>query len=142
MQIDIGKVRLIKTLDIYKGQLEGIFTDELITYQSDFAYINITHTPFTSKMVNNLLRRGIPFSFYPLNLSEYIEHARYTVEGGLDTTKVLLADYILLPQNLIGLTGQELLDKVAEHTNMVKEESWDDQFDNGNLYSVRQFMEV
>lgn len=142
MQIDIGKVRLIKTLDIYKGQLEGIFTDELITYQSGFAYINITHAPFTSEIVNTLLRQGIPFSFYPLSLSEYIKHTRYTVEGELDTTKVLLADYILLPQNLIGLTGQELLDKVAEHTNMMKEESWDDQFDNGNLYSVRQFMEV
>lgn len=142
MQIDIGKVRLIKTLDIYKGQLEGIFTDELITYQSGFAYINITHAPFTSKIVNNLLRQGIPFSFYPLNLSEYIEHTRYTVEGELDVSKVLLADYILLPHELIGLTGQELLDKVTEHTNKVKEVSWDDQFDNGNLYSVRQFMEV
>lgn len=142
MQIDIGKVRLIKTLDIYKGQLEGIFTDELITYQSGFAYIDITHAPFSSKIVNNLLRQGIPFSFYPLNLSEYIEHTRYTVEGELDTYKVLLADYILLPHELTGLTGQELLDKVTEHTNKVKEESWDDQFDNGNLYSVRQFMEV
>ena len=142
MQIDIGKVSLIKTLDIYSRQLEGIFTNELITYQSGFAYIDITHSPFSSKIVNNLVRQGIPFSFYPLNLSEYIEHTRYTVEGEVDVTKVLLADYVLLPHELIGLTGQELLDKVAEHTNMVKEESWDDQFDNGNLYSVRQFMEV
>ena len=142
MQMAIGKVRLIKTLDIYRGQLEDIFTNGIISYQSGFAYIDITHSPYSSKVVNSLLRQGIPFSFYPLNLSEYIEHTRYTVEGEMDATEVLLADYILLPHELTGLTGQELLDKVAEHTNLVKETSWDDQFDNGKLYSVRQFMEV
>ena len=47
MQIDIGKVSLIKTLDIYSRQLEGIFTNELITYQSGFVYIDITHSPFS-----------------------------------------------------------------------------------------------
>ena len=42
---------------------------------------------------------------------------------------------------VINMAPADIAAKVAQHHQSVNEPSWDDQYSNGNLYSVKQFME-
>lgn len=140
MSIAIGRHKVIKTLSRYKKRLEAIFPPENIDYDGVFCFINLKSVNRID-CANTLKTQGIPHDYYPTDLAEEIRYTRFTDEGELDVSSTLLADYILFPGDLINMAPADIVAKVAQHHQSVNEPSWDDQYSNGNLYSVKQFME-
>ena len=136
----IGRDHTLKALAVHESRLQSLFEHDVVMLIGGFTYVNLRADISLDKL-GRLVEQGLPFNYYPTDLSKSIIYTRFNEDGTTTVTENLLGEYILIPEELIDLTAAQLFDKVQEHAASIKEPSWDDQEDLGYLYTIKKFME-
>lgn len=129
VQIPLGNKERVKTILVDK--MADIRTD------NNFCYVDYHSIEIPS--LDSYKKMGIAFNYFPNSISLPITTVRFTNEGKMIEETYPMYNFIINPFEL----SEDASEAVARASRLVKtmDSGWENQVENGNLYSVSKLME-
>ena len=129
VQIPLGNSARVKT----------ILVDKLVDIQEDDNFCYIRYLTGDTPNLDSYKKMGIAFNYFPDSLGHLIFTVRFSNEGRLIEVSTPMSDFIINPFELTENIG-EAAAKASRSIEFV-DRGWENQVENGNLYSVSKLME-
>ena len=129
VQIPIGNRARVKT----------ILVDKKVSTQLDGNFCYVIYHSNETPALNSYKKMGIAFNYFPDSLGQLISTVRFSNEGKMIEEVVPMLNFIINPFEL----SEDIEGTMAKASSMVKtvDRGWENQVENGNLYSVSKLME-
>lgn len=129
LQIPLGNKERVKTILVDK--MADIRTD------NNFCYVDYHSIEIPS--LDSYKKMGIAFNYFPDSLGQSIVTVRFSNEGKMIEEAVPMLIFLINPFELT----EDVHEAMAKASYAVKfaDRGWENQVENGNLYSVSKLME-
>ena len=129
VQIPIGNEARVKT----------ILVDKHVSTRTDENFCYIAYHLLDTPSLDSYKKMGIAFNYFPDSFNQSVVIVRFTDEGKMKEETCPMTSFIVNPF--------ELIENAREATTRVSllvkhmDSGWENQVENGNLYSVSKLME-
>lgn len=134
-----GNYKFVQIPLANKVRVENILSDKIATNRTDINFCYILYHPLDNPTLDSYKKMGVAFNYFPVNLSEAVVTVRFTKEGKMMEETIALSLFIINPfelsEDISAATTK------AFHSNRFVDRGWENQVENGNLYSVSKLME-
>lgn len=134
-----GKNKFVQIPLDNKERVETILEDEISFNRTDDNFCYIVYRPVTNPSLDSYKKMGVAFNYFPNKLSEAVVTVRFSSGGKLVEEAYPVSDFIINPFEL----SEDIDEAKAKAIRLVKfvDRGWENQVENGNLYSVSKLME-
>lgn len=129
LQIPLGNKERVKT----------ILVDKMVDIRTDNNFCYVVYHTLEDPVLDSYKKMGIAFNYFPDSLSRAIVSVRFTNEGKMIEEAIFMSQFIINPFEL----SEDIGGTMARASRLVKimDSGWENQVENGNLYSVSKLME-
>ena len=129
VQIPIGNRARVKT----------ILVDKMADSHLDGNFCYISYHSIETPSLDSYKKMGIAFNYFPDSLNQSVVTVRFTETGTMIEESIPMSSFIINPFELT----EDISEAVAKANQLVSDmdSGWENQVENGNLYSVSKLME-
>lgn len=129
LQIPLGNKERVKT----------ILVDKMVDIRTDNNFCYVDYHSIEIPSLDSYKKMGIAFNYFPDSLSRAIVSVRFTNEGKMIEEAIFMSQFIINPFEL----SEDIGGTMDRASRLVKimDSGWENQVENGNLYSVSKLME-
>lgn len=129
LQIPLGNKERVKT----------ILVDKMVDTRTDNNFCYVDYHSIEIPSLDSYKKMGIAFNYFPDSLNMPVVTVRFTNEGKLIEETYPMCNFIINPFEL----SEDIGGAVTRASSLVKimDGGWENQVENGNLYSVSKLME-
>lgn len=134
-----GKHKFVQIPIGNEARVETILVDKHVSRRKDENFCYIVYHLLEIPSLDSYKKMGIAFNYFPDSFSQHISTVRFSNEGKLIELLIPMSDFIINPFELTEDIGKAAV-KASRSVEFV-DKGWENQVENGNLYSVSKLME-
>lgn len=122
-----------------KARVQTILVDKGATTRTDGNFCYVIYSKHESPNLDSYKKMGIAFNYFPDSFGQFIVTVRFSNKGKLMEETYSMLNFIINPFELTDNANEA----TVRATHLVREmnSGWENQVENGNLYSVSKLME-
>lgn len=134
-----GKCKFVQIPLGNKERVKTILVDKMATSRTDDNFCYIVYHTLDKPSLDSYKKMGIAFNYFPDSLSKAVVTVRFTDTGTMIEEAISMSLFIVNPFELT--EDEEGANIRAYNSIKFVDTGWENQVENGNLYSVSKLME-
>lgn len=134
-----GKCKFVQIPLGNKERVKTILVEKMATIQTDDNFCYVVYHTLEDPVLDSYKKMGIAFNYFPDSLSRAVVTVRFTNEGRLIEDVISMYHFIVNPFELTEDINKAMTK--ASYAIKFADRGWENQVENGNLYSVSKLME-
>lgn len=133
-----GKYKFLQIPKENEPRVSSILKDKIFDIRTDGDFCYVLYS-YPGPDLDSFKKMGVAFNYFPDSLVNSIVIVRFTNEGKMIEETCPMSDFIINPFEL----SEDIGGTMAKASSLVKvmDRGWENQVENGNLYSVSKLME-
>ena len=134
-----GKCKFVQIPIDNRARVKTILVDKKVSTQSDGSFCYVIYHYNETPALDSYKKMGIAFNCFPDSLGQSIVTVRFTETGTMFEESIPMSSFIINPFELT----EDISKAVAKANQLVSDmdSGWENQVENGNLYTVSKLME-
>ena len=134
-----GQCKFVQIPTGNEARVKTILVDKHVSTRTVDNFCYIAYHLLDTPSLDSYKKMGIAFNYFPDSLNQSVVTVRFTETGTMIEESIPMSSFIINPFELT----EDISEAVAKANQLVKEmdRGWENQVENGNLYSVSKLME-
>lgn len=134
-----GKRKFVQIPKENELRIYAVLKDLIYLIESCDKFCYVVYHLHDTPSLDSYKKMGVAFNYFPDSLGQSVVTVRFSNEGKMIEEAYPMSDFIINPFELT----EDVSEAMAKASRLVKimDSGWENQVENGNLYSVSKLME-